>query len=423
MRAPWIPMFLVLGLLMACGGGEPSPPAAETVAGDDQEVIPGWWREYRPRPRAEMTPEQQAAIERLNAIGYVGGSQAPRDAQLVPIHDPDRAHPGLNFFVSGHGPHAYLVDMEGNLVHQWKKDFLEIWPDADVDPDNVNYDFFRRALLLPDGDVIAIFEGLAIFRMDRDSNVEWALHNQAHHDLEFLPDGNLLTLARTAHVVERIHPTEPILEDFFVVLTPDGEEVRRVSVLEAFENSDHRELGLKMAHRGGDLFHTNTTTVLGPEAEGIVPWLRPGWVLTSFRTTGVLAVVDLEAERVVHAWEGPFDRQHDPQLVEGRILLFDNTGLGDRSRVMELDPVDGSIAWQYAGPEEYPLRSWTCGTVARLPNGNTLITESEAGHVLEVTREGEVVWEYFSPFRVGQDPVYIAAIFEMVRVPRPGWVD
>jgi len=417
-----ISIAILLGpWLVACGGnGAPPPPEPVEEA---EEVIPGRWRQYRPRPEASMTPEQQEAIERLNAIGYVGGSQAPREASLVPVHDPARAYAGLNFFTSGHGPFAYLVDMEGNLVHQWHRDFFEIWPDADLPPENINYDFFRRALLLPDGDVIAIFEGLAIFRMDRDSNVEWALRNQAHHDLEFLPDGNLLTLTRTAHVVERVHPTEPILEDFFTVLTPEGEEVRRVSVLDAFEASEYRELGLRRSGPGGDLFHTNTTTVLGPEAEGIVPWLRPGWILTSLRTPSLLAVVDLEAERVVHAWEGPFDRQHDPQVVDGRILLFDNTGLGDRSRVMELDPVDGSIVWEYRGSEDYPLASWTCGTVARLTNDNTLITESDHGHALEITREGDVVWEYYSPFRVGEDPVYIASIFEMVRVPRPDWVD
>ena len=33
----------------------------------------------------------------------------------------------------------------------------------------------------------------------------------------------------------------------------------------------------------------------------------------------------------------------------------------------------------------------------RLPNGNTLITESLCGHLLEVTTDGEIVWEYINP--------------------------
>jgi hypothetical protein len=38
------------------------------------------------------------------------------------------------------------------------------------------------------------------------------------------------------------------------------------------------------------------------------------------------------------------------------------------------------------------------GNAQRLPNGNTLITESAFGRFFEVTREGEIVWEYVNPF-------------------------
>jgi len=34
------------------------------------------------------------------------------------------------------------------------------------------------------------------------------------------------------------------------------------------------------------------------------------------------------------------------------------------------------------------------GYAQRLPNGNTLITESSFGRFFEVTKEGEIVWEY-----------------------------
>jgi hypothetical protein len=38
------------------------------------------------------------------------------------------------------------------------------------------------------------------------------------------------------------------------------------------------------------------------------------------------------------------------------------------------------------------------GYAQRLPNGNTLITESSFGRFFEVTKEGEIVWEYVNPF-------------------------
>ena len=35
--------------------------------------------------------------------------------------------------------------------------------------------------------------------------------------------------------------------------------------------------------------------------------------------------------------------------------------------------------------------------------GNTLIDESNAGRLVEVTPEGQIVWEYFNPVRGGKD--------------------
>jgi hypothetical protein len=38
----------------------------------------------------------------------------------------------------------------------------------------------------------------------------------------------------------------------------------------------------------------------------------------------------------------------------------------------------------------------------RLPNGNTLINEASFGRFFEVTRDGEIVWEYVNLFFGGQ---------------------
>jgi hypothetical protein len=37
------------------------------------------------------------------------------------------------------------------------------------------------------------------------------------------------------------------------------------------------------------------------------------------------------------------------------------------------------------------------GSNQRLPNGNTLIADSDAGVIFEVTPEGQTVWEYRNP--------------------------
>ena len=60
----------------------------------------------------------------------------------------------------------------------------------------------------------------------------------------------------------------------------------------------------------------------------------------------------------------------------------------------------------------------TAGTTKRLPNGNTLITESNNGRAFEVTPAGEIVWEFFNPYRTGENNELIAALYDVVRLDR-----
>ena len=53
----------------------------------------------------------------------------------------------------------------------------------------------------------------------------------------------------------------------------------------------------------------------------------------------------------------------------------------------------------------------------RLKNGNTLITESDFGRAFEITREGDVVWEYYNPHRGGENDEFIATLMEVLRLP------
>ena len=56
------------------------------------------------------------------------------------------------------------------------------------------------------------------------------------------------------------------------------------------------------------------------------------------------------------------------------------------------------------------------GSVQRLPNGNTLVTDSFAGRAFEVTRERQVVWRFDNPARAGEKGEFVAVVPELVRV-------
>ncbi len=52
---------------------------------------------------------------------------------------------------------------------------------------------------------------------------------------------------------------------------------------------------------------------------------------------------------------------------------------------------------------EYEFYSPRISNAQRLPNGNTLICEGDFGRLFEVTRDGELVWEYVNPY-FGEGP-------------------
>ena len=67
------------------------------------------------------------------------------------------------------------------------------------------------------------------------------------------------------------------------------------------------------------------------------------------------------------------------------------------SDAIELDPRSERIVWEYRAPDPESFYTASHGAAQRLPNGNTLITESTKGHAFEVMPDGEIVWEYYSP--------------------------
>jgi hypothetical protein len=100
------------------------------------------------------------------------------------------------------------------------------------------------------------------------------------------------------------------------------------------------------------------------------------------------------------------NNQHNPtMLANGNILVFDNGGIRNHSRVLEIVPETQEIAWEYTGSPPDSFFSFNISGAQRLPNGNTLICEGRSGRLFEVTQEKEVVWEFINPLvvdRVGQ---------------------
>ena len=407
---------LVVAVPLSLRAADPNPGLADGP-GRRSDAGPGMWGEAPDRAGdPQLSDAQRVMIEQLQAIGYLSGS-IPARGSGVTVNEQERASPGINLYTSGHEPGAILMDMEGNEIHRWRFEYRKAFPDS-IWVDHPNTEWWRRAHLYPNGDILAIFEGFALVKIDKDSNLIWASPVSAHHDLEVLPGGDIYVLSREAHLIPRVNEKEPVLEDFVSILGPDGKQKRRISLLKAFEGSEFEHLYRSQKRTHGDLFHTNSLEVLDGRLAGRIPAFQSGRILTSMNNLSAIAVVDLDSERVVWARKGGNRGQHDPKILDdGHLLLFDNRGTPGRSSVIEFDLVAGRSVWQYRGSEDSPFFSKHLGTAQRLPNGNTLITESNSGRAFEVTRDDRTVWEFYNPHRAGENGQYIATIFELLRLP------
>lgn len=478
-------------------GGPPGGPHGPPPGGGDHPDGP---------PAPEGPPRFLSEFEWDPAI--------PRGLQL----NTPEASPGITLIAPINDMAAYALDLDGAVVHTWQFDSA---------PGEWMY-------LLDDGNLLRAgrvddeqhFRGGGIGGVVElvapDSSVLWRHtisgpdHN-SHHDLEPLPNGNLLVIAwerkpareavfrgrDPAHVGQAGLWPDMVLE--LKPILPEGAEVvwewhawdhlvqdvddkrpqhgwiaehpgridinvdhRDQAPPTAAELDEQRELEAAMAQLGyvggadeepdaeersrldksGDWMHTNGIDY-HPRHDLIVmssPELNEVYIIDHSTTTAQAA--GSTGGRWGHGgdllwrWGNPRNHgaggdddqvlgyQHDPSFLPDapdgslRLLVYNNNvqGLGEdergRSAVLELslpfDPERGFVGtpgepWGPAAPDwtyEDPGRfhSAFISGAQRLPDGHTLICSGAGGRVFEVTREGELVWDYRSDLGGTLDP-------------------
>jgi len=381
-------------------------------------------------PKGTDTAQKKPDLSKFRTLPYLAGKHKSPKKDKITKFQPDLVSAGLNLYNSAHWPTAIIMDMTGKTLHRWRLRFKDAFPDfKDIDVWHKQRHwrlYWRKVHVFNNGDLLAIYEGNGLIKIDSDSNLIWATKGGFHHDFEVM-DNRIYALNRRLITLPRIHEKEPILEDLITILDADGQVLDNISILELFENSEYMSL-LEGMPPFGDIFHTNTIEVFDGRLAAQSPLFKEGNVLLSFRMTDTIAIADLEEQKIVWAQKPGFWKvQHQPTLLDnGNILLFNNLYLGeradkaeyerlirtngyrlideklytdDRSSVIEFNPQTMEIIWEYKGDADNPFFSLASGAIQRLPNGNTLITESDRGRVFEVTPEGQIVWEYINPHR------------------------
>ena len=308
---------------------------------------------------------------------------AGKKAAGVTVLKRDKCDSGYRLYSSRQTEVAHLIDIDGREVQRWSYPQGHTW---------------HYAEMLPNGHLVAIIKDVMILELDWDSKLVWKANIAAHHDFEQLENGNKLVVCREYVVNEALRPGE-LKSDYIVELTTENKVVWEWHA-DQHVNEIAKLVPLQFPLADQDWGHMNTVESLpdGPAARQDARF-KAGNILFSCRNIDTIGVIDRENGKVVWAWgPGTLDRQHMPTMLpNGHILIYDNGNTLKRTRILELEPLTGKILCQYKADPPTSFYSPTRGSNQRLPNGNTFIAESDSGRLFEVTREGEVVWEFLNP--------------------------
>jgi len=353
-----------------------------------------------------------AELQRLRNLGYVDVVEDERELDArragVEVIDAERVSPGANLYTQRSAAEAVLMDAQGEVLRRWRDPQARQW---------------SRARLLPGGDLVAVGNGYGagaaagpegrrfVVRLGPHGALRWRRLVRAHHEIQPLPNGRLATLTMDRRRLPEVGGDVPVRDDYIQLLGPDGTLGERASLYELLTSGPHAVPIQPVAPSDGrsgdvvDLVHANSLVPFDAERlrslVGTHPIYADSSLLVTSRHQDVIAVVDWKRREVIHAWgRGVVSGPHDATWLEnGHWLVFDN-GLGRGwSRVLEVDPLDGDIVWEYRAPEATDFYTAARGSAQRLPNGNTLITHSGAGEAFEVDAAGEPVWRFLNPAR------------------------
>ncbi len=279
--------------------------------------------------------------------------------------------------------HPIILDRDGNVVW-YHEDFVIPSPRIlAVKPSCDGQSVWFNSIDAADDGIMMAW----VVRVSWDGTVvehfEVLQHN---HTFVEIPDGVVAMLYHDFQPVE----DDDIRGDRIMEMAPDGTMTQIWSVWDHFEYTDDVYLP------GTGWTHANALEYIPDEDAYYVGLRNLDCIVKVDRATGETLWVyggphtDFDFDGVP-----PFAEQHEFQLLDDSILIFDNgTVSRNYSQAVEVsldtDSMHGEVLWNYT--TDPTLFVPAGGDVHRLPSGNTLVTWSTAGQIDETTPEGDLVW-------------------------------
>jgi hypothetical protein len=380
-------------------------------------------------------------------LAVIGAFAYPTVAQLGMTILKPGVQAGYVIFGAPDG-NAYAIDVQGKVAKKWPS------PEP-----NTELGYTRP---LANGNLLARVQPLkslsgatganaevtsadSVIEMTQDGRVVWKYADRVrslHNDEERMSNGNTLFVCSKDLDIPAIS-RKLLQDDCLIEVDPSGKivwEWQTADHFDEFEFSKEVRDQIMAGYgppstKGFDWAHMNAASPI-PESAGQTDLrFKPGNIIVSYRHLNTIIVVDRDTKKIVWKAVNVTIGQHNPHMLPtglpgtGHILVFDN-GINvannnprhkegrPNSRVVEMNPLDMSIAWEYTAENSnrpiWSFFSHYISSAQRQPNGNTLICEGANGRIFEVTPAGEIVWEYVNPFpnltgKIPNSTIYRAA--------------
>ncbi|MBF0122755.1 MAG: hypothetical protein HQL21_05035 [Candidatus Omnitrophica bacterium] len=359
----------------------------------------------------------------LPYLEYVENEKAP-DKIGTTIHKKDKAYPGYIIYrQTAEGHSLYLTDPDGTIIHRWtggRRNDPLTWKAVPRVLNNESIFLNNEQSHLAWKNPAAISPSIALFNIPG---------HKSHHASYFLQNGGFLGLTRKKLYVPFLDASLLVEDTPLVHTSPDGKIIKTILLSKLFAEDPGYQKNLETSYQKSressprasrkrakknpfdifpdyndktkkrlfDLFHANNIESLEWDIPGIAK--KGDWFVT-VRNLNRVIIVDPEKEKIIWQWgENIVDHVHHATFLSGnRILLFDNGIHKKSSRVIIVDMVSREIIWQYGQKPGQDFFTNLGGSAQRLPNGNTLIAETQQGRAFEVTESGEIVWEWYANF-------------------------
>jgi hypothetical protein len=299
------------------------------------------------------------------------------------------------------------------IVHSWTLKASELMKTVShvsrfTEPSNWDNAHFRaiHPLLEENGDLIVKDFDTPLFRVNPCGKPVWTLQDAVyHHSIEADAEGNIWVPA-TAERASLELVNDEFREDRISKVSPSGKllfarSMPRILMRHGYAN------WLFSAYTHDPTHLNDIQPVL---ADG--PYWKKGDLFLSLRNLSTIMLYRPSTDEILWMKRGPWMMQHDVDILDDhRISVYDN-GAQERapeqpffegtSQVMVYDFATGKVSLPLErAMKDNDVRTWTEGRSTRLPDGSTMVGDTNDGRIIIFRADGAVAALYINRAKDG----------------------